>query len=167
MAIRKDDTIMRFICNGSLKGVCLSNSLEQLLIEKTDVRITDKVRNEIVEKLGRGSTESGGILGSTKQSLEKGSIDSFCFDTGTLSTENEYSPDIVYLNRILEEWMEHGICYCGMIHCHFGNHSLSYADIEYASAIMDANSMHEIYMYLLVLPECVIEAFRIRYKNLF
>ena len=93
--------------------------------------------------------EQGGILGFDCGGI----IRYFHFDIGGKRLPNQYSPDVVALNKVLAEWYKNGIGFAGIIHSHPGNkNTLSSADIFYAQQICQVCKMKEVLM-LLYMPE--------------
>ena len=78
--------------------------------------------------------EAGGILGS-----RNGCICVFVYDPGTPDiSRNCYTPDVDFLNSIIEQWQEEGITFCGIVHSHPpGQQNLSEADLSYIQTILD------------------------------
>lgn len=78
--------------------------------------------------------EAGGILGSSN-----GCICAFAYDPGTPDiTRNCYTPNVDFLNRIIEQWQTQGITFYGIVHSHpTGQQKLSEADLSYIQTILD------------------------------
>jgi hypothetical protein len=101
--------------------------------------IEQSIYNKILSQIKPAPPESGGIIG------EKGGIIThFLYDGGLMSRNTGcYVPDIYKLNRVLLQWRNKGIKFCGIIHSHINNQTeLSGGDIKY------------IYQILLNMPEC-------------
>lgn len=96
------------------------------------MEISEKVFKEILKNTGNGKFETGGILGS--EDLKH--ITHFCYDEYGSSTEASYTPNVEYLNSILEEWSEKHIFFVGIVHSHSDNPVPSCADIAYAKEIL-------------------------------
>ena len=93
--------------------------------------------------------EAGGILGS-----KNGCICAFVYDPGTPDmSRNCYTPDVVFLNRVIEQWQEEGITFCGIVHSHPpGQSNLSEADLDYIQNIMDCmpEAIQELYFPVVI-----------------
>lgn len=78
--------------------------------------------------------EAGGILGSVD-----GCICAFVYDSGMPDmTRNCYTPDVDFLNRVIEQWQSQGITFCGIVHSHpAGQRELSEADQNYIRVILE------------------------------
>lgn len=78
--------------------------------------------------------EAGGILGS-----RNGCICAFVYDPGTPDiSRNCYTPDVDFLNSVIEQWQEEGITFCGIVHSHpAGHRKLSNVDLAYIQTIMN------------------------------
>ena len=77
--------------------------------------------------------EAGGILGS-----KDNCICAFVYDPGTPDTTlNCYTPDVDFLNGVIEQWQNQGISFCGLVHSHPSGHQrLSNIDLSYIQTIM-------------------------------
>ena len=106
-----------------------------------------EVLRDIIDKITHSfenrRNESGGILGGKKNIITE-----FCFDREC--TKYEYIPDIINVNKIIEEWNKQDIDFMGFVHSHKDNCNLSYADIEYARKIISVNNVKYIHMFLYV-----------------
>ena len=113
--------------------------------EKKTVHISRAVYDSIMNVLGCEKPELGGMLGYTKQ---QDYIDTFVFDVNAHVDYAEYTPNVDYLNQVLEDdWYENEINLAGFVHSHPGDFNrLSYADIEYAQRIMNAFNIDSIFM---------------------
>ena len=93
--------------------------------------------------------EAGGILGSVD-----GCVCAFVYDPGIPDmTLNCYAPDVDFLNRIIEQWQEKGISFCGIVHSHpLGHQKLSNVDLSYIQTIMDCmpESIQELYFPVII-----------------
>lgn len=78
--------------------------------------------------------EAGGILGS-----KDGCVCAFVYDPGTPDiSRNCYTPDVDFLNSVIEQWQEEGITFCGIVHSHpAGHRKLSNVDLAYIQTIMN------------------------------
>lgn len=113
--------------------------------DKKTIYISKSVYDSIINVLGREKPELGGMLGYTRK---QDYIDTFVFDVNAAVDYAEYTPNIDYLNQVIEEdWYENDISLAGFVHSHPGDFNrLSYADIEYAQRIMQAFNMNYIFM---------------------
>lgn len=93
--------------------------------------------------------EAGGILGSSD-----GCICAFVYDPGTPDmSRNCYTPDVDFLNRIIEQWQDQGIAFCGIVHSHPpGQQNLSEADLEYIQTILNCipKQIHALYFPIVI-----------------
>ena len=93
--------------------------------------------------------ETGGILGADSS----GTVVAFHFDATGTTAENQYTPDTVTLNRVIEEWFQDGITFAGFVHAHVRDATkLSWADMDYARKIKAVCQMKSVLM-LLYIPE--------------
>lgn len=78
--------------------------------------------------------EAGGILGS-----KDGCICAFVYDPGTPDTTRGcYTPNVAYLNKVIEQWQVQGITFSGIVHSHPpGQNRLSKADQSYIEVILN------------------------------
>lgn len=78
--------------------------------------------------------EAGGILGSVD-----GCIRAFVYDPGTPDlTRGCYTPNIDFLNQVIEQWQAQNITFCGIVHSHPPKQrALSEADLSYIDVIMN------------------------------
>ncbi len=99
------------------------------------MRIEKRTYNSIIRDAQRFEFETGGIIGSTVDIIDK-----YAFDEGILSKCGcTYVPNVDKINSIIESWQLSGIRFQGIYHTHFGGaDSLSDADIEYIKSIMEA-----------------------------
>ena len=95
--------------------------------------------------------EVGGILGS-KDAV----IDSVAYDSKYREYEKAmYIPDVKHLNRVINQWCEHGISFVGLFHSHpTGQETLSEEDISYIARIFQYMplSISELY-FPIVIPK--------------
>ena len=94
-----------------------------------DKLIFDAIKKNIVLH----PAERGGIIG-----LTNGRITSFYYDSQAKCTFNEYVPNTIILDKVIDEWDEKGIEFIGFIHSHTPNRkSLSPSDKEYAVKVLE------------------------------
>ena len=109
-------------------------------------RMTDNVYQQICSTIGARPAESGGMLGSSDGGK---TIDAYYFDVSSANSSNTYTPDTNALNRIIGEWNQRGIQFCGMIHSHpLGYAGPSLPDYEYADRILTAMKLPRNLIYL-------------------
>ena len=99
--------------------------------------MNDEIARAIYKDIGRFRAERGAMLGGDP---ETGKITHYHYDdTGTRSSV-AYSPDVMRLNRVLEEkWNPKGIRLVGFVHSHpRGIHRPSEGDRQYATNILKA-----------------------------
>lgn len=93
--------------------------------------------------------EAGGILG-----CKDGCICAFVYDPGTPDTSrNCYTPDVVFLNQVIEQWQKQGISFCGIVHSHpTGHKRLSDVDLSYIQTIMESmpEAIQELYFPVVI-----------------
>ena len=99
------------------------------------LRMTRDVYDAIRREIGNRHPEQGGMLGGDR---DEGIIRSFHFDDSARRTGGTYTPDHVFLNRLLDEdWNPKGIRLMGFVHSHPGRfRHLSGGDRDYARRIL-------------------------------
>lgn len=108
------------------------------------VRIHQNVYEQIRRTIGCKTPETGGMLGCSNS---LGIIDKFVFDEHAKVGGTEYNPNVKYLEKIINDKWEPGTELIGFIHSHpYGITSPSYADVEYAQNIMDANEEDSLFI---------------------
>lgn len=109
------------------------------------VQMSEKVYKKIMSILGEKKPELGGMLGYSK---DFDFVDEFVFDENADANYVEYSPNIDFLNDIIQgEWNDDDINLCGFVHSHPGSFQiLSYADVEYAQRICEAFNIPHLFM---------------------
>lgn len=118
------------------------------------MKIQQKVYSDIVDAMKSSIKESGGIIGS------KGNIITV-FEFDRTCTVGEYIPDTFKLNAIIKKWYQNDILFAGLVHSHYSNKYLSYADIEYAKNIITSNSLDRIIMLVYVHENNKLYAYKI------
>lgn len=94
-----------------------------------DKLIFDAIKKNIVLH----PAERGGIIG-----LTNGRITSFYYDSQAKCTFNEYVPNTIILDKVIDEWDEKGIEFIGFVHSHTPTRKcLSPSDIEYAVKVLE------------------------------
>lgn len=109
--------------------------------------ITHTVWKEIEITIGNINPEAGGILGKRNEKIE-----AYYFDRTGVFLEDKYIPDVKQVNRVITDWTEYGISFCGFIHSHLLSHKKpSYGDIEYAKQILRNNGLKKLYLIIYVM----------------
>ena len=115
------------------------------------MKLKGEIRFYIFQSVNRSILyESGGILGAKQDT-----IDHVAFDKGIQNTRCSYTPNINYINQVIEVWQRKRIQFMGMFHTHFfGVETLSQGDIEYIKSILSAmpNEIAKLY-FPIILPE--------------
>ena len=100
------------------------------------IQIQKDVLNEIFLSIRKYNYETGGIIGIN----ESGIISAFQFDETYSSNPFEYSPNVDFLNQVInEEWANENIEFIGFVHSHLNNSEISQQDIKYARQILANN----------------------------
>jgi len=136
-----------------------------LTLERDCLRITETVYQSILRDLGGQPLECGGILGAD----QSGVVSAWYFDRTGKSSHNSYKPDVIAINRVLqEEWQPSGIYMLGIAHSHTaGKNVPSCGDIHYGIRILEAlDTTDTFYLPILELSETRQTLFAfILYKN--
>jgi len=94
--------------------------------------ISSNVLNQLAETISRFPAEKGGMLGG----LSRNKVTKFVFDQDAQVSGVEYTPNIDFLNRELEQWWNKSIQLIGIIHTHPPSFMQpSSADLEYSKRI--------------------------------
>ena len=125
-------------------------------VEKTQIAFSTAVIESIKNTIGATNIETGGILGQLGKQ-----VDQFVFDPGLVSLRDEYIPNVEILNQTLVDWQRQGILFAGLIHSHQCRSKLSYADLEYAKAILQTTHIMSVYMHLFILGDNSIDSYMI------
>lgn len=125
-------------------------------VEKTQIAFSTAVIESIKNTIGATNIETGGILGQLGKQ-----VDQFVFDPGLVSLRDEYIPNVEILNQTLVEWQRQEILFAGLIHSHQCRSKLSYADLEYAKAILQTTHIMSLYMHLFILGDNSIVSYMI------
>ena len=115
------------------------------------MRISKELYDEILFSTPYPPPESGGLLGGFN-----GTIDLFVSDMGScLKSSYKYEPDVAFLNKTINIWLDKNIDFMGIYHSHpYDCEVLSSADIEYISAIMKSASGYTDKLYFpIVIPK--------------
>lgn len=115
------------------------------------LQMTQEVYDAIRIEIGNRRPEQGGMLGGDR---DEGVIRCFHFDDSARRTGGTYTPDHVFLNRLLDEdWNPKGIRLMGFVHSHPGYfRSLSSGDRDYARRILLAIKDLEELILPIVIP---------------
>ena len=101
------------------------------------IRINRDVLDEIFLSIKQYNYETGGIIGVNK----RGVITVFQFDKSHSSCPFEYSPNVDFLNQIINgKWANEEIEFVGFVHSHLNNDKVSLQDIIYCRRILKKNS---------------------------
>lgn len=97
-----------------------------------EIVLDKSVYDAIKEFITGHAAERGGIIG-----FQGGAISSFYYDNSAICTFNEYVPDTIVLNEVIDDWYKAGIEFIGFVHSHTPNRkSLSPSDKEYAVKVL-------------------------------
>ena len=100
--------------------------------------IQSAVLDEIYLSIKQYRYETGGIIGID----ERGVVSAFQFDKSSDSNPFEYSPNVDFLNHVINErWAKQNIRFVGFVHSHLHNCELSMQDIDYCRYIIGINAM--------------------------
>lgn len=110
--------------------------------------------------------EIGGILGMRKGDV----IDEVAMDviSSIPVRQCSYTPNVNYLNQVLEQWQKNEIIFRGIFHIHFaGVRTLSEGDRKYIEAIMQAMPEDIDYLYfpIFVLPKRELVCYKAVFIN--
>lgn len=91
-----------------------------------EIKICDKVIDQVTRFFSQQPYEQGGLIGSSKY---LNLIDNFSPVSGT-SDQNQFTPDMIEVNKQIACWRNEKICFCGFIHSHLdGGEFLSRSDL--------------------------------------
>ncbi|MCM1178614.1 MAG: hypothetical protein NC347_00010 [Clostridium sp.] len=110
-----------------------------------------KIKKQVIEDIFQSfdeKKERGGILGGIDDLIYE-----YAFDQMASSNENEYIPNVDFLNSTICTWSNLNIDFLGFVHSHYMYENLSYSDIEYARKIISKNSCSKIYMLIVLMKE--------------
>lgn len=114
------------------------------------MKIYNDVLKNILYDMPLVPPEAGGILGG-----KGGKICLWAFDPGYYEKGCVYRPNVNYMNKTIEKWMNSGYEFMGILHVHFGGSTyLSDGDKIYIKEIMNAmpDSVKQLYFPLVVQP---------------
>ncbi len=98
-----------------------------------EIILEKSVYDEIQEHIALYPAERGGILG-----IRNGCISKFYYDSSAICSFNEYIPDTVNLDLVIDAWSKIDIDFIGFVHSHTPNRkTLSPSDIEYAVKVLE------------------------------
>lgn len=115
------------------------------------VKIYNDILNEIIKQMPIVPPEAGGIIGG-----KDGQVCCWEYDKGYSEKGCSYSPNVNFLNKVIEEWIDKGYDFMGIFHVHFGgSKSLSDGDKNYIEKIMKAmpSVIEKLYFPIVVQPE--------------
>lgn len=112
--------------------------------------IDGKITNKICKNLSKYNYETGGVLGSTNNTIVE-----FEFDKYSSHELYEYYPTTTFLEKIINEvWKRKNVSFIGIVHSHLHNNEISHQDIAYCREIIKANdSLEELIMGILDLSD--------------
>ena len=114
------------------------------------VEITKDTYDKMCSYLFNTPAECGGVLGGR----DGEAVSVFYFDSTGSSSPEEYTPDYITINGILDEWSAEEIQMLGIIHSHRGNDSMpSCGDLYYCEQILLANDMLDEFLLPIALPD--------------
>lgn len=109
------------------------------------LKIPQRIYQEIMETIGRAAIEAGGVL-----AMEGNTISDYYFDQAAHVGSRFYRPSAELISKYVTTWLQEGKCFCGFIHSHaYPYTQLSACDIVAAERIMLANKLRSIYMAVL------------------
>lgn len=116
-------------------------------MNEAKIRVFHTIIEDITNTLGSTNCESGGLLGSSSESI----IDAFYFDKGIKSSRNEYYPNIDLMQNQIRKWESAHISFKGIIHSHTSYVGLSEKDVFMSRRLLRLNSFDSILMPLYIL----------------
>lgn len=124
--------------------------------------MTEQVYTLLLTGVFPAPPETGGLLGGGNSV-----VDCVAFDSAQPCTNSyQYRPDVAALNRVLQQWAQQGIAFCGMFHTHPdkpGYERLSGADIDYIRAVMQCAAIDGRTLYFpIVMPQAKIVPYAAR-----
>lgn len=116
------------------------------------MRIIKNIFNELLETFAQSPIESGGILGE-----KQGIIVRFSFDN-VYTSDREYVPNVMFLNKTIQLWQEQGVHFAGIVHSHpNGLYMPSPDDEKYAKKILSLNStLNKIFLPIVYYADSVL-----------
>jgi hypothetical protein len=130
------------------------------------VKIQQEVFNKIFAVANSINLEIGGILGSSKNGIITDVVADI--PENVVGCRFDYSPNIAFLNKQIENWAENDIEFLGLFHTHFsGSKNLSEADVEYIKAIMNVSRGLVEYLYfpLFTLPDNELTVYKAYFND--
>lgn len=127
------------------------------------MRVSKEILNEVLNHMPLVPPEAGGIIGG-----KEGQVCLWKYDKGYSEKGCAYSPNVDFLNMVIEEWIEKDYDFMGILHVHFGNSKgLSDGDKRYIEKIMRAMPDHieKLYFPIVVQPERQLISY-VAYRNL-
>lgn len=107
------------------------------------IKITKKVYEEIKNTVGKKIPETGGMLGLDNNGI----ISHYVFDKNAVVGGAEYNPNVNFLQKIIDQWMDNNIKLIGFVHSHPNTFMQpSYADLDYAKEIIDIFSLDFLFL---------------------
>lgn len=115
------------------------------------MKIQRNILDVIFQNIGMLPPEIGGVLGAENDIVKYVEI-----DNGLRGKLCSYTPDVDYLNYIIEIWWNKGIDFKGIFHSHyFGVRTLSQGDKNYIQKIMYnmPSDIRYLYFPIAVMPD--------------
>lgn len=129
------------------------------------MQIYKEVYDYILNNVPNCPPEMGGILGREKEIICDVQLD-YGINSDKLCS---YEPNVEFLNKVIGNWQQKSIQFCGMFHTHFyGIKTLSDGDKEYIYSILTAMPKTVVKLFFpVVLPEqkVIVSYMAIRTKD--
>lgn len=115
------------------------------------MKIYNEILDEILNQMPSRPPEAGGIIGGKKEQV--------ClweYDAGHSKEGCFYCPNVNFLNKVIETWIDQGYDFMGILHVHFGgSKNLSDGDKKYIKEIMRSmpEYIEKLYFPIVVQPE--------------
>lgn len=116
------------------------------------MKISRKLYDKIFTQIGEEPPEIGGILGGVKDEITVVEFD----ECKTRKRLCSYTPNVEYLNTIIDLWEKEQIEFLGIFHSHyFGVKTLSEGDKKYICTIIKSmpNDISQLYFPIAVMPD--------------
>ncbi len=130
------------------------------------MKISKNMYDFICSNINEYNFEIGGILGSSSD----GVIINIVLDKPIEKQrcKFKYTPNVTYLNNIIEEWAKNNISFSGIFHTHFsGSRNLSSVDKDYIKLIMTVAKDYADYLFfpIFTLPDEVLTIYKCGIKE--
>lgn len=98
--------------------------------------VSQEALKQMTQVFSNSETEQGFLLGCT---AAWNALDHCCQLPAARSGKYFYEPFAAAANGIIQDWADHGICFCGFVHSHLVDKpSLSENDIDFAHRLFRA-----------------------------